>query len=307
MKTLLVWFFAFLVLFLTQVRLLGDVTPVFEIPEEIARITRPENLPPELVAPRNEKKYEDYRPSLNKMKYGYGFQIHNLSGSRAVFVINGKLVEAIKDGQSRGALVITPNAYTPISMNWFKRFGDPMVVGLFKLGDNNELKIGAMYVIHMADMFDDKLLPHTWIIDVGRMVPPSRMKAVVSKPNFNDKKGSPVAHLKPDISNDSAGAAIVMDRYVVNAAAGWAKVEPFQDKDGKSLGLLVKSVKEGKPYDKAGLKVGMVILNAKRLDSGDLVLLVQDVDSQEQRQLLVHDEVPPVAKTDSGSSAAGGP
>ena len=261
----------------------------FDIPQQVLDLTDPAklNLPPQLTEP-NEITYESMKQEIReKLLYRSGFSVFNSSGGELLIVIGGKPYYNVRDGKNVGLVIMPKNTdipmERPMEYNLFEKYGDPLVIGAFKLGKDHAITSGSVRVIRFADLMDSSgnMRNLRMIIDKASISPLDKIRVVHDKPVYNDFKMSVVLPLKPGVAPlvinrhaPNLGPVVPMDPFKVTTMKDWAKLKPIADSSGKVSGAQVESVRENTPYATAGLKAGMIIKGVKVMnapDDGDVI------------------------------------
>lgn len=287
--------------------LCGRTVPSLDLPQEVVRLTTPEKLPALVSAPSSPS-FGEMKGVIANTKNGFAFQIGTGIGEDCVIVVNGKLLQTVRNGKELGVHIMEARGGTtsmPIPFWWFAKYGDPLVIGLFPIGKGGTVKVtrGFLYAVRFSDLIDDKGNLRYFKIWARsyEMKPLSRLQIVCQKPDFGDIKNSPLVKMRSSAPVVTEGEMVVMKPYVVEAVKDWMTFTMMRI-DEKSAALLVDGVKEGKPYALAGLKPGMFITRLKVLDSdgspsegsdwtkGDIILEVKDSMDGSPRPLVVSAE-----------------
>lgn len=263
----------------------------FEIPEEVLKLTNPNpnSLPTELTSPASVT-YADMKDELRaKTKYGNGLSLHNASGQNVLIVANGKPVYFERDGRKVGLFNMVDKSASPISFEWFEKFGDPLIIGMFPLETDNRIIRGYVFALRFQDLID----PQGNLRKLGHVIPAgtpplANIRVYHAKPRDDQYRFAKVVELKPGVKplvivrNSNPGPIVEMERMKVSPKTAetlvvsdetatmspkaatpsvndWAKIRRVIGAEGKIIALMVERVTEGSPYDLAGLRAGMQI------------------------------------------------
>ncbi len=212
--------------------------------------------------------------------------------------MNGNPVYFERDGMKKGLMTMVNKSAMPISFDWFEKYGDLLVVGMFPLESGNKIIRGYVFAVRFQDLIDSQGNLRRFSQAIGPGTPPlAHVRPYYAKPTAKQYQLAKAIELKPGskplviVRNSNSGPIVEMEQVKVSpknaetfvvsdqtlasdsSVNDWAKIRRVVGAEGKVVSLLVERVTECSPYDLAGLRAGMQILGYEQ-KAGDLYLRV---------------------------------
>ncbi len=165
------------------------------------------------IAESQKKDYEMIAESNKK-----GFEMVDLKFNNLIQVLS---VE--RDGMKKGLMTMVNKSAMPISFDWFEKYGDLLVVGMFPLESGNKIIRGYVFAVRFQDLIDSQGNLRRFSQAIGPGTPPlAHVRPYYAKPTAKQYQLAKAIELKPGskplviVRNSNSGPIVEMEQVKVS-------------------------------------------------------------------------------------------